>query len=111
MQWPTTALFLVWDDWDGFYDHVEPPAVDIQMLWHARLRGEEPLPEDFVARIRDHYYFEIISDESFFETQPDLHKLITTYYTQSETLTPDQAPPTMTGVVVRPKVIYLPSRP
>ena len=87
------------------------PAVDIQMLWHARLRGEEPLPEDFAARIRDHYYFEIISDESFFETQPDLYKLITTYYTHSETLTPDEAPPTITGVVVRPKVIYLPKRP
>jgi phospholipase C len=24
-QWSTTALFLVWDDWGGFYDHVEPP--------------------------------------------------------------------------------------
>ena len=27
-QWPTTALFLVWDDWGGFYDHVEPPVVE-----------------------------------------------------------------------------------
>ncbi|HEX6268660.1 MAG TPA: alkaline phosphatase family protein [Anaerolineales bacterium] len=27
-QWPTTALFLVWDEWGGFYDHVEPPAVE-----------------------------------------------------------------------------------
>jgi len=27
-QWPTTALFLVWDEWGGFYDHVEPPVVE-----------------------------------------------------------------------------------
>ncbi len=87
------------------------PSVDIQMLWHARLRGEEPLPEDFVTRIRRHYYFEIISDESFFETQPDLDKLISTYYTRTETLTTSQAPPTITGVVVRQKVIYLPKGP
>jgi phospholipase C len=27
-QWETTALFLVWDEWGGFYDHVEPPTVE-----------------------------------------------------------------------------------
>ena len=27
-QWPSTALFLVWDDWGGFYDHVQPPVVE-----------------------------------------------------------------------------------
>jgi phospholipase C len=27
-QWPNTALFLVWDEWGGFYDHVEPPVVE-----------------------------------------------------------------------------------
>ena len=27
-QWSTTALFLVWDEWGGFYDHVEPPVVE-----------------------------------------------------------------------------------
>jgi len=27
-QWQTTALFLVWDDWGGFYDHVAPPVVE-----------------------------------------------------------------------------------
>ncbi len=27
-QWVTTALFLVWDEWGGFYDHVEPPIVE-----------------------------------------------------------------------------------
>jgi phospholipase C len=23
--WQNTAIFLAWDDWGGFYDHVEPP--------------------------------------------------------------------------------------
>jgi len=27
-QWKSTAIFLAWDDWGGFYDHVVPPAVD-----------------------------------------------------------------------------------
>jgi phospholipase C len=27
-DWNSTAIFLTWDDWGGFYDHVVPPAVD-----------------------------------------------------------------------------------
>ena len=27
-DWNETAIFLTWDDWGGFYDHVEPPRVD-----------------------------------------------------------------------------------
>ena len=26
--WKSTAIFLSWDDWGGFYDHVAPPVVD-----------------------------------------------------------------------------------
>jgi phospholipase C len=26
--WKSTAIFLAWDDWGGFYDHVVPPRVD-----------------------------------------------------------------------------------
>jgi len=26
--WDSTAIFLSWDDWGGFYDHVAPPKVD-----------------------------------------------------------------------------------
>jgi phospholipase C len=29
-DWPSTAIFLAWDDWGGFYDHVRPPTVDRQ---------------------------------------------------------------------------------
>jgi phospholipase C len=27
-DWHSTAIFLAWDDWGGFYDHVVPPVVD-----------------------------------------------------------------------------------
>ncbi len=26
--WNSTAIFVTWDDWGGFYDHVVPPLVD-----------------------------------------------------------------------------------
>lgn len=28
-DWSSSAIFLSWDDWGGFYDHVAPPTVDI----------------------------------------------------------------------------------
>jgi phospholipase C len=28
-EWKSTAIFLTWDDFCGFYDHVPPPHVDI----------------------------------------------------------------------------------
>jgi phospholipase C len=27
-DWNSTAIFVAWDDWGGFYDHVAPPQVD-----------------------------------------------------------------------------------
>jgi phospholipase C len=27
-DWSSTAIFLTWDDWGGFFDHVVPPSVD-----------------------------------------------------------------------------------
>jgi len=27
-QWNTSAIFISWDDWGGFYDHVPPPKID-----------------------------------------------------------------------------------
>ncbi|MGP8242349.1 MAG: alkaline phosphatase family protein, partial [Solirubrobacteraceae bacterium] len=26
--WGSTAMFLSWDDWGGFYDNVVPPDID-----------------------------------------------------------------------------------
>jgi phospholipase C len=28
-EWDSTAIFLTWDDWGGFYDQVRPPSVDL----------------------------------------------------------------------------------
>ena len=28
--WDSTAIFLCWDDWGSFYDHVKPPTVGAQ---------------------------------------------------------------------------------
>jgi phospholipase C len=28
-DWDSTAIFVAWDDWGGFYDHVRPPDVDL----------------------------------------------------------------------------------
>jgi len=30
--WNSTAIFVLWDDWGGFYDHVAPPSVDYMGL-------------------------------------------------------------------------------
>jgi phospholipase C len=31
-EWGSTAIFVVWDDWGGWYDHVPPPQLDVQGL-------------------------------------------------------------------------------
>jgi len=28
-DWESTAIFVSWDDWGGFYDHLAPPVVDV----------------------------------------------------------------------------------
>jgi phospholipase C len=30
--WNSTVVFVVWDDWGGWYDHVAPPQLDVQGL-------------------------------------------------------------------------------
>jgi phospholipase C len=36
--WGSTAIFLSWDDWGGFYDHVVPPTID-QLGYGLRVPG------------------------------------------------------------------------
>jgi phospholipase C len=31
-MWPETVMFVTWDEWGGFYDHVRPPTLDRQAL-------------------------------------------------------------------------------
>jgi phospholipase C len=37
-DWSSSALFITWDDWGGFYDHVVPPDVD-QLGYGIRVPG------------------------------------------------------------------------
>jgi len=37
-DWRSTALFIAWDDWGGFYDHVAPPKID-GAGWGIRVPG------------------------------------------------------------------------
>jgi phospholipase C len=30
--WSSSAIFVLWDDWGGWYDHVAPPQLDVQGL-------------------------------------------------------------------------------
>ena len=41
--WHDTAIFVTWDDWGGFYDHVQPPLVD--------LAADGSTPEGFGLRV------------------------------------------------------------
>jgi hypothetical protein len=84
------------------------PSAQIAAMWHARERGTLPLPPDFAARIEGQYYEAIISDNSLFETEPELQQLLDNYYTPNELLGPAEAPPTMTGMVVRPEILHRP---
>ena len=36
--WDSSVIFLTWDDWGGFYDHVPPPVVD-RNGWGIRVPG------------------------------------------------------------------------
>jgi hypothetical protein len=85
------------------------PSVHVQSLWHSRLRGQEPLPLDLVSRIENQEYAVIISDQSpFFETEPALLALIEANYRQDTILTTQESAPTLSGLITRPQIIYVP---
>ncbi len=86
------------------------PSAQIAAMWHARERGNLPLPPDFATRLEQRYYVLIISDNSLFETGPELQALLAGHYTVAKILNPNEAPPTNTGMVVRPIIFYKPKR-
>jgi hypothetical protein len=85
------------------------PSVHIQSLWHARFRGQDPLPEDLVSRIENKYYAAIISDSTdYFENEPALIALFEEYCVLAEILPPTQGPLNLSGPISRPYLLYLP---
>ena len=38
-DWNTTAIFISWDDWGGFYDHVSPPRKSMSTAWESECPG------------------------------------------------------------------------
>jgi len=42
--WDRTAIFITWDDWGGWYDHVEPPVAEQWQSQHAQ-RPSDAFPE------------------------------------------------------------------
>ena len=50
-DWDSTAIFLAWDDWGGFYDNVVPPVGGRERLWLARPRPRhQPIREERLHR-------------------------------------------------------------
>jgi 4-amino-4-deoxy-L-arabinose transferase-like glycosyltransferase len=86
------------------------PSAHVAALWHARWRGRDPLPPDFAQRIAQRYYAAIVSDESLFEIDPPLLALLEANYARSEALSDAEAPPTLAGMPVQPRVVYVPRR-
>ncbi len=87
------------------------PSAQIAALWYGRARGTSPLPDDFVKRIRDHYYSMIISDESLFEIEDaELQNLLNSYYVKTMMIDESESPPAPVGMLVRPMAIYEPKK-
>ena len=72
-DWPTTAIFLVWDDFGGFYDHVRPPIVDYYGLGlRVPFIAISPYVKEGVV---SHTYYEPASVLQFMETRYKLKAL------------------------------------
>jgi hypothetical protein len=83
------------------------PSTQIIHLWYFYKSRGLPPPDDFVDRLRGGHYAAVISDESLFEVEPVFADLIHERYVVGEVLGPDLSPPTITGLPVRPQVIYV----
>jgi 4-amino-4-deoxy-L-arabinose transferase-like glycosyltransferase len=85
-------------------------AAQIAVVWHARERGQQPLPEDLVRRIEDQYYAAIVYDDTLFERDPPLAALLEANYVRSQALSTADAPSTLTGMFAQPTEILVPRR-
>jgi phospholipase C len=39
--WDSVAIFVTWDDWGGWFDHVDPPVVETWDHSHAQRSADE----------------------------------------------------------------------
>jgi phospholipase C len=65
-----TVIFLAWDDWGGFYDHVIPPIVDrteIEQLWGYGFRVPGIVISPYVAGRFDHQILSFDAYNRFIE--------------------------------------------
>jgi hypothetical protein len=84
------------------------PGVALTMLWHARKQGLTPLPADLTQRIQGKYYSAIFADDGEYpEVEAEVKTLVGETYTLGTLLTERDAPPTLTGLVVRPAQEYV----
>ncbi len=70
--WSNTAIFVVWDDWGGFYDHVPPPVVDMNPTRNPVLGFGFRVPALLISAYAkpgyvDHSVLSIDSYATFFE--------------------------------------------
>lgn len=71
--WKNTAIFITWDDFGGFYDHVPPPHYDIMGLGpRVPLLVISPWAKEGVI---DHTVYEFSSVLKFIETIFDLEPM------------------------------------
>jgi len=86
----------------------KPQSVHVIHVWYFYKNRGLALPADWVRRLETRRYGVIISDESLFETEPALRALLERYYAVAEGLPEAESPPTNTGVVVRPQLLWRP---
>ena len=65
--WASTVIFIAWDDWGGFYDHVPPVAID-QLGYGIRVPGLTLSP--YARHFVDH---QVLSFDGYIKLIEDLY--------------------------------------
>ena len=85
------------------------PGVALTALWHAGGRGSTLLPADLRQRFRDRYYSMIVGDEgTYLEVEALMAEAWRDTYAPAQALGALDAPPTLDGLVVQPRYLFMP---
>ena len=73
-SWNSTAIFIVWDDWGGWYDHIAPPQLDRMGLgFRVPLIVISPWAKrGYISHVR-HEFGSIVHFEEMVFNLPSLH--------------------------------------